>query len=150
MCHGYGPKPGWMDGGPREKQVLTELQQTIKENLKRKRSYNPIPPRLGSVAASGAAPTSTTHNVQPTVEPPTLPITPQSSNHGASPPGFPMIPYGSIVSAYDDLLFSSSMPSNGDGSNALPHYVYETTEEDSNTTLLMHFIDRIFPLQYSW
>lgn len=139
-----------MDGGAREKKVLTELQRTIKENLKRKRSYHPIPPNPVSDAAPGAVPISILEYPTATIETLPLPITPPSSNYGASPSDFPHISYSSIASAYDDLLFHPISSPCGPGVDAVPQYVLEFSMEEFSNTLLMNFLDSVFPLQYSW
>ena len=53
-CHGYGPKPEWMDGGENEKKVVDELKRGIKENLKQRKALSP----------PVSPPTSTTGNLQ--------------------------------------------------------------------------------------
>jgi len=139
-----------MDGGAREKHVLTELQRTVKENLKRKRSYHPISPPQGLVAASGAVSISATESHKPIVAniPPTT--TSPSSNYQANTYDFPFITYSSIVSAYDDLLLFPISPPNENGLPGYPQYIYENVAEEFNSTLLANFLDRVFPLQYSW
>ena len=139
-----------MDGGVREKKVLTETQKIIKENLKKKRSYFPITQHSVTVTAPEAAPLLTTDDQKYAAENPTIPITPPPNNNGIGPSDTPIISYGSIVSAYDDLLSHPYSPPGADGLSEVPQYIYETKPEESNTALLMTFMDRVFPLQYSW
>ena len=35
-CHGYGPKPGWMDGGVAEKTIADEFKRTVKITSRRR------------------------------------------------------------------------------------------------------------------
>lgn len=36
ICHGYGPKPDWMDHGEKEKEAANKMKRAIKESSKRK------------------------------------------------------------------------------------------------------------------
>ncbi len=35
-CHGYGPKPEWMDGGEQEKEMANSIKQIVKHTSRRK------------------------------------------------------------------------------------------------------------------
>ncbi|KAH8805463.1 fungal-specific transcription factor domain-containing protein [Xylogone sp. PMI_703] len=42
-CHGYGPKPAWMNGGQREIEIKRVIKDTIKKNIKQqKRTRNHV------------------------------------------------------------------------------------------------------------
>jgi hypothetical protein len=37
QCHGYGPVPSWMDGGPNETQEKQRIKQAVKKNFRQKK-----------------------------------------------------------------------------------------------------------------
>ncbi len=144
-CYGYGPKPDWMDGKDKERKVLDDLKRVIKENLKRKRSYSAAPQQ----------------NI-----PPPSPYTYDASF------GIPSLISTPPIQSYDTIPAAPSsiaiLPCEGN-SFQLPHYPYQDTRVNSppsppnshhklinerdakefETTLLMNYLDHVFPLQFN-
>jgi len=118
-----------MDGGVQEKKVLQEFQARIKENLRKKRSYHPAPARRISAPLLQ-------HEALPAGQT-SLPTPPYTE---ASPSHLSFNPYGSDMPAYDSS--SSSSPLDDPCSN-------EISRKEFQTTLLMHYLDHVFPLQFS-
>lgn len=134
-CH-YGLRPEWMDGAVREKRVLSEFQRIIKENLKKRRSYQHSttprhhiqPPRpvqnieidLSSIFQAKAF--DETQSGRPASNA-------SISHYGLKEPG------------------ANSIPSPPDSTFTAPSYC--DGGPDAEPTLLMHYLDSVFPLQFT-
>lgn len=105
ICHGYGEKPSWMDGGSSEKAESERIKKVIKQNKKHKRAI--VSP------------------VVPNNDPGSTPIT-DTSMKDAEPSEATQSP----------SCVSCSLTTMMDG--------YHGRE----ATLLMHYLDVIFPLQF--
>ncbi|KAF2692227.1 hypothetical protein K458DRAFT_285803 [Lentithecium fluviatile CBS 122367] len=106
-CHGYGPKPDWMDNGDAEKRTADSIKQIVKFTSRRKTGVR-VPVRISALKlapmSSASAPaTKSTHDSE--------------ASRITTPP-----------SDYKFLQNSRS-----------------AAEE---SILLMHFLDKVFPLQY--
>ncbi|SPO07043.1 related to C6 zink-finger protein PRO1A [Cephalotrichum gorgonifer] len=132
-CHGYGPKPDWMDGGDAERKVAGDIKQTVKHTSRqRKWPSNPVVP-LPRLAAK-LAPRDSDSSVESTVSR----ETPSSRAHQVSPP----VDDGLLPREPSSQGAISDEPSPETTSGSV---VAMSAEE---TSLLMHFIDNVFPLQY--
>ncbi|KIW28402.1 uncharacterized protein PV07_08069 [Cladophialophora immunda] len=57
-CYGYGPKPGWMDGGVREREMAAEIRSGVKsttDSLRRSRALHALRQRHPLTAAAATA-----------------------------------------------------------------------------------------------
>ncbi|OKL60462.1 hypothetical protein UA08_03949 [Talaromyces atroroseus] len=52
-CHGYGSKPGWLDGGEQEKRIARDLKNQIADNLRKNRKRR-SPRNIQSYAGDSA------------------------------------------------------------------------------------------------
>ncbi|KAH0844851.1 hypothetical protein FOPE_09208 [Fonsecaea pedrosoi] len=55
-CYGYGPKPGWKDGGPREKEMVAEIRSGVKattDSLRRARALHALRQKHPLTATDG-------------------------------------------------------------------------------------------------
>jgi hypothetical protein len=136
-CHGYGPKPGWIDGSTKEKAVVEDLKCHIKENRKTKRSESSIsapsyatPSSLPDVGEGGSpAPTSLVGTQHP----------PNKPSH------FRFNPYCPLNAGEDSL---PSPPESGlERNHEAP--LTEQDKREFETTLLMNYLDNVFPLQFN-
>ncbi|EMR88402.1 hypothetical protein ACHAQE_002699 [Botrytis cinerea] len=105
ICHGYGEKPSWMDGGSSEKAESERIKKVIKQNKKHKRAI--VSP------------------VVPNNDPGSTPIT--------------------------DTSMKDAEPSEATQSPSCVSCSLTTMMNDYNgreATLLMHYLDVVFPLQF--
>lgn len=130
-CYGYGAKPEWMDGGEKQKEITEELKRVVKENIKQER---------GNRISRTTPNTTPLQNEQ--ITPPyssASPPSPEPLPTRGTPANFPLDPY-SIQ--YD---YPACLPN--------PAAVIEHMEgRDVRTfeiTLLMNYLDHVFPLQFS-
>lgn len=136
-CHGYGPKPDWIDGGDKEKAVVEEFKRRIKENRKHKRTAS------SGIGLSYTTPPSTIqdggsdNSPAPVSSVETPPPPPLSS---IRPDHFRFNPYCPLKAGADSL---PSPPECGSELSKL----HDSKEFD--TTLLMNYLDHVFPLQFN-
>ena len=141
-CHGYGPRPDWMDGGDAEKRVAEDIKQTVKATARRRRPHQngPVIGTLRQVAARLAPkgnPASPRYVRETT--PPRTDDSPSSS--GAAPPSSW---YTGPLDPTDEFP-----PTNKDLRDAIPdHNPPAPAVSADESFLLMYFIDNVFPLQY--
>ncbi|KAL3426606.1 C6 transcription factor [Phlyctema vagabunda] len=129
-CYGYGPRPEWMDGGEKEKAIANNIKETVKRNSRRKgrlaASLSQLQDRYRSQKAVQPAPKTRLRLPEPSPGGPTA--NPIQSN---SP---------------DTLINSSPEPVQQD--HSADHVMHVATLSSSESNLLMHFLDYVFPLQY--
>lgn len=127
MCHGYGPRPEWLDGGEREKTVVEKLKRVIKENRRKERLANSKHPNqynTGTSLRSGA--------VGNTAE-----SSPAISTSSASAEICQTRPQRYDLESISTL--------------ALPTPPQRSLEDakEIETTLLMNYLDHVFPIQFN-
>jgi C6 transcription factor Pro1 len=139
-CYGYGPKPEWMDGGEKERKVLHELKREVKENLKqRKASGSVIPPPIPTgdfssmYGGSWPSQSRTISNLSYLPPPPTAI---QSCPTSLSP--------GYQDSVSDDPTFPIPAQAGDCGASDT-----NSKSNDLESTLLMNYLDHVFPLQFN-
>ncbi|PVH69572.1 hypothetical protein DL98DRAFT_661621 [Cadophora sp. DSE1049] len=124
ICHGYGEKPAWMDGGPSEKSEARRIKTTIQENKKHKRSM--VNSGMGNHGKQGPTKFSWME-----VTSPALRSTKSTSLVGT---------FKTNTGANNE----SQMPSCLSCSvNSLSN-----NHQGREATLLMHYLDVVFPLQF--
>ncbi|KAG0648889.1 Pestheic acid cluster transcriptional regulator 3 [Hyphodiscus hymeniophilus] len=135
-CHGYGPKPQWMDGGQREREVVRALRDEVKESLKQRKALwsaakppfsIPTPPSTTSPpygSSTNAPPDLNYIYPQPAVE-----LSPTSQNSG-----------------YRDSVPPDLVTSFLSGECTITDPRARRTDHES--TLLMNYLDQVFPLQF--
>jgi hypothetical protein len=154
-CHGYGPRPAWMDGGSAEKAQLEAWRQKVKEvtNHKRKLRARQNAPRSLQVHdfhendRVSVTPTSAedAHHT-----PQSLPPLNEDFSAALSkariprwPPGRPEDSTGDDDSPSLQLTTTSTSALGHEKASQSPPVLRE--EEAS---LLMHYLDYVFPLQF--
>ncbi|KAE8449585.1 hypothetical protein EG329_007915 [Mollisiaceae sp. DMI_Dod_QoI] len=139
-CYGYGTKPDWMDGGPKEKAMIEQIKQIVKHTSRRKGRLNVALSRFQrKEEVPKLAPKPTTAITAPAPLP-TSESTPSSDNSalnatGSSPEQSNETNDTSPGSTHDNA--------DGGGASWLP-----SAFSSEEAVLLMHFIDNVFPLQY--
>ncbi|KAE9365024.1 hypothetical protein N431DRAFT_354061 [Stipitochalara longipes BDJ] len=134
-CYGYGPRPEWMDNGERERAVANGIKEIVKHTSRRKTITQHsrqrdhvirIAPSISNASeeSSLSGPVSNRQH-----------DTPPPSDHGSSQED------GIQVMQVSN---ESQIPQDGDQS--VPESSFSIPVEE--TTLLMHFLDDMFPLQY--
>ncbi|RDW87383.1 Zn2 DNA-binding protein-1 [Coleophoma crateriformis] len=152
-CHGYGPRPVWMDGGSAEKAKLEAWRQKVKEitNHKRKLRVRQNAPQSLKV-----------HNSQENNH---VPIIPKSVDHAhLTPQSLP--PRNEVYSTALNKAWTPRWPpgrpedsTRVDSSSAPPLLTLSTSDLDQEyrlppvlgeeeTGLLMYYLDYVFPLQF--
>lgn len=119
-CYGFGPKPDWMDNGEKEKAVVNELKEIVKHTWRRKA---PSPSSRSRQDVAKIAPKSSINMKK------------NSSTASESTPRLDFTPpsdHGSSSSALHDPR--------------VPETLFSIPPDES--LLLMHFLDKVFPLQY--
>ncbi|KAK9780183.1 putative Zn(2)-C6 fungal-type domain-containing protein [Seiridium cardinale] len=126
-CYGYGTKPDWMDSGEQERVVANGLKQIVKINSRKKPAVqrtipSGAPLKLAPKSSPGSSRQSTT---DPTSghPPSNNPVSDQDIQREGTAPSTP--------EDKDDESSSST-----------------SSMSASESILLMHFIDNVFPLQY--
>ena len=135
-CYGYGARPEWMDGGERERMVVDDLKQEVKKNLKERKALA----RTGSShRLPGPATTYATHLSAESTTVPNFNYASPASTAGETSHIFPSLKHqGSAHRAISqDLIL-------GSGTTPSPN----THSKDYESTLLMNYLDKVFPLQF--
>lgn len=127
VCYGYGPKPDWMDGGEKEKKVVEELKWAIKERQKQKRLSNTR------------------------ISPQHVALFSFQDNAVDTQPGPPPALYASPVPAgLSDVQVNHRDPeSTGSSRTPSPPYSRCGDAKEAETTLLMNYLDHVFPVQFN-
>ncbi|KAI9648582.1 hypothetical protein NHQ30_003219 [Ciborinia camelliae] len=136
-CYGYGAKPEWMDNGPREKEMANSIKQIVKHTSRRKgRLANSYMGQNngGQKEAISLAPTSTVLSSERSS------TVIDDSDHQKAPPEPSPAQSGQGASADNSMGLAPDS-----GNSFLGKQTITTSNEAS---LLMHFLDNVFPLQY--
>lgn len=156
-CHGYGPKPAWMDGGSEELRERSRIKAAIKENFRRvkkmqyraRRSRSEREPSRSSPATPNARDEGGEGNAV---------ITPPRPSHSpSSPPGPESVVLHRETPSSSPLFESYEQ----DGSNALRNSTKIVTGPSQQTFdtngldpqeayLLMYYLDQVFPWQFPY
>jgi hypothetical protein len=151
-CHGYGPKPAWMDGGSAEKARLDGWRQRVKEitNHKRRlrfRQDGPQSPQISHSSDNDQAPLT-----------PAFEVVLAPSSHHLDARYSP-----SVSKAYNPSRIlgqeEASLGENGSSGLQLPTPSTSDLDQegagrplpalrDEEADLLMHYLDNVFPLQF--
>ncbi|KAF5603978.1 C6 zink-finger PRO1A [Fusarium pseudocircinatum] len=124
QCHGYGPIPSWLDGGPNERQEKQRIRQAVNKNFRQKKRLQArrLRDHHRDAGQEESLPNGTEEGIQlgNTSQPNTIPGTTPS----------PILTPRSLQSR---VLSGQSF--------AEPlHY--------DEASLLMHYLDHVFPYQY--
>lgn len=125
-CYGYGPKPDWMDGGDVEKSQIQSLKQTVRYTSRQRDRARPRQQRSQAIPSSSSQMDSV-HATNGNVD-----ATSSDSQKEESPPSEPSFPLLQTDVTFHDQ--TNPMLFMGDLSL-------------SDTRLLMHFVDHVYPLQ---
>lgn len=156
-CHGYGPKPSWMDGAVAERQELTRIKKAVKQNFRKvRRAQN-----RDSQAAS--------HRLHGTTSPsPLVPVqSPSTPAAAAAVTGHPPHSHPWRLSADAEspqTSHNSGIISLGPGNNYVPVQNARSTATSAYSThlapshvfqsraasLVMHYFDKVFYWQYPY
>jgi hypothetical protein len=153
-CYGYGPKPAWMDRGPKEREVAKSLRDTVKNTLSLQRSrLSRQPDAARRIPSHEPAPQFNFNGEESS-----------STDHSAAPPLFDTSsnaattgPYGSHSSRESSEVLNSLTEEKAgatrselvnpilskDSWSILPDHF-----EEDQAGLLMHFFDHVLPLQF--
>jgi len=141
-CHGYGSRPGWMNGGVAEKDTIEVLRKKVKEttSLKRKsrNSHGKAHHRrhADDKADNNVIQPSHSSRVSASLaNEPTIDVSQSSARVIDWPPDQSRSPNGFVHeqdSGPDDFTLSNWKPPLG----------------EDETGLLMHYLDYVFPLQF--
>ena len=134
-CHGYGSRPGWMDGREREREMADQIRQIVKMTAGKNRRAAML--RRQQTSQSVLADNS---SGETSCAPVTSIMQPEDGRRNSLGPALATSPNGKphdvadngpTISAPDDSLLS------------LPF-----VSDDDQTSLLMHYLDHVFPLQF--
>ncbi|KAH8599223.1 fungal-specific transcription factor domain-containing protein [Bisporella sp. PMI_857] len=141
-CHGFGQKPEWMDGGAREKEVLVGLQKAVKENLKKKRSYSTNTPMHPTAKPDAFYHAHASQNSASSL------LTPPPSNGALD---HVLTPYGEYLfgMGYKEPSCLLESPEPDDVFTGRSFHENHAASEEFEKTLLMNFIDAVFPLLFN-
>jgi hypothetical protein len=114
LCHGYGPKPEWLDGGAKERDMVVKIQHSVKQETSRKRRLRIERREVFKENGRG-------HNSHP--------------QNGDS----------EIHSNSGEAL---NKPANTISASNRRNIVPETAIDEEEESLLMHYLDYVFPLQF--
>ncbi|KAM3086485.1 hypothetical protein ACMFMG_000618 [Clarireedia jacksonii] len=141
-CYGYGPKPEWMDNGSKEKEMANSIKQIVKHTSRRKG-------RLG-LSLDQSQTDGEKRNA------PIIHIAPKPANVSPEPNSqSERLQQKSNVPHTEPSPARSQQSTSNDATNA--HTPKSSTAgpsrplapiASSETALLMHFLDVVFPLQY--
>jgi hypothetical protein len=135
-CYGYGPKPDWMDGSQKQQKVAEELRGVIKRNLKEKRSLHSGLPKQYVTT------TSFQYGERPLPSVSTFP-TPHASN--TTELSSRIFPDSHQFEYTSDVFPSTPLRSDSHYQDGIPR----RDPKEVETTLLMNYLDHVFPLQFS-
>jgi C6 transcription factor Pro1 len=128
-CYGYGPKPDWMDGGDVEKSQIESLKQTVRYTSRQRDRARPQQQRSQNQAIPSSSSQTDSVHAMPNGN---VDATSSDSQKEESPPSEPSFPLlQTNVTLHDQtnpMLFMGDLSL-------------------SDTRLLMHFVDHVYPLQ---
>ncbi|KAG5655077.1 hypothetical protein KAF25_000200 [Fusarium avenaceum] len=124
QCHGYGPMPIWMDGGPNEKQERQNIKDAVKKSFRQKKKFQAHQRRghKKDTSQGRTLPKPTTEGLELSENSEININSRITSSPTSSPPSF----------------------QNRDLSG---HSFAEPLQYDE-ASLLMHYLDHVFPYQY--
>ncbi|OBT98015.2 hypothetical protein VE01_04004 [Pseudogymnoascus verrucosus] len=129
-CHRYGPKPEWMDGKGREKDMAETIRRVVKETTaERKRiamKRRPQQQQQSNGSTNNAAAKEPTHPAPPATTLPSPTRTDSSDDWG-----------GRVMNRVSPLVATDP-----------PLSDFSVVPEEVDTELLMHYLDHVFPLQF--
>ncbi|CAG8127200.1 unnamed protein product [Penicillium salamii] len=142
-CHGYGPKPVWMNGGPEEQKERSRIKATINKNFRRVK-------KLQHLARQRERESNTLHDVQrqdeipdavasPAYSPQLASLTSQHEDLEVTVDSEPQSVTPVSDRACEPRLDSSPRRTGGDGGI-----------DNQEACLLMHYLDQVFPWQYPY
>lgn len=156
-CHGYGPKPSWMDGATAERQELTRIKKAVKQNFRKVRRAQNRDRRAAS------------HRLHGTTSPsPLVPVqSPSSPAAAAAVTGHPPHSHPRRLSADAEspqTSHNSGIISLGPGNNYVPvqnarstatspystHLAPSHVFQSRAASLVMHYFDKVFYWQYPY
>lgn len=159
-CHGYGPKPVWMDGGPEEEKERARIKDAINQNFRHVKKMQSRARRIRSTRERTAPETRANEAIEGTegtgnnavITPPhlsTSPSLPQpteivaSSPRGAESPGILIHVDEQGDSRVDDVAVESlRFP----GQTSSKSKIFG----DQEACLLMHYLDQVFQWQFPY
>ncbi|KAH7131847.1 fungal-specific transcription factor domain-containing protein [Dendryphion nanum] len=124
-CHGYGPKPDWMDNGEKERIVVKEMKEIIKYTSRRK----------APVRSSEQSNLAIRIEPKPSTYPATTPLSGSGTGSGSSGEN----------NGINQHLISDVHPSE---SETKEQYQPKPSISIEDSLDLMSFLDYVFPLQY--
>lgn len=141
-CHGYGPKPVWMDGGPEERKERAQIKVTINKNFRRVK-------KLQHLARSREREGRALSELQPDEETRPLASSPcpsqiQSLSPDNADAGFSIDSAPWSVAPVCDRSFEprqEQSPQHARGIGGIDH---------QEAHLLMHYLDQVFPWQFPY
>src|SRR5690349_21404916 len=127
-CHGYGPKPEWMDGQAREREMADSIREIVKKAAKQKRRVA----MLQRHEKSQSRPKS----------PSPTPLSPQSRI------ALETLPSLSHTDSSEEWNIQNVNINSLDFKTDSSQLVSHATADDDQASLLMHYLDHVFPLQF--
>ncbi|KAF5599049.1 C6 zink-finger PRO1A [Fusarium pseudoanthophilum] len=119
QCHGYGPIPSWMDGGPNEREEKQRIKQAVKKSFRQKKRLQARRLRdINQDAGQGES--------QPNVAEEGIQL--RNTSQGTTPSPI-LTPRSLQTRVLSGQSFAEPL-----------HY--------DEASLLMHYLDRVFPYQY--
>jgi hypothetical protein len=155
-CHGYGPRPAWMDGGSAEKTKLEAWRQKVKEVTNHKRRLRARQNASGSVQV---------HSFHENNHAPVV-LTSAEDEHLASQNSPPPLnkDFSTALSRAQIPRWPPGRPGDSIGNDDSPAIHLPTTStsalsqeevsqpspvlREEEASLLMHYLDSVFPLQF--
>ncbi|KAG0647218.1 Pestheic acid cluster transcriptional regulator 3 [Hyphodiscus hymeniophilus] len=138
-CHGYGPKPSWMDGGAAERDVLAQVRQKVKLTASQKRKSKPYEPQQAADNAPDQQGNRTAAN----------PV--KSAYFSSSDQPLHVLDQRLLSTSQRDSSANNPVV-NYDSSEATPRFLERVPQEsrlkEDEAGLLMHYIDFVFPQQF--
>jgi hypothetical protein len=136
-CHGYGPKPEWMDGGEKEKKEVEKLKRAVKESFQQKKAQMAL-----SSVVSLQSPNCSVEDGTPST-PSTDPM--GGAKNGYCCPQVAMVKTSPIsLNPYSDSIDHAS--------SSTQDFATPAPSEDTKgveATMLMNYLDHVFPLQFN-
>lgn len=131
LCHGYGPKPEWLDGDKKEREMVAKIQHVVKQETSRKKRLRAQKKQnhgsSSSLGPDGIEKTLTMSNPNHISHSQTRDSTIQLINRGELSTKLP----------------NEGLPDNGQSDLSSKRIVDEEEEY-----LLMYYLDYVFPLQF--
>lgn len=134
VCHGYGPRPAWMDGQTREREMAAEIRCIVKATAGENRRVSMLrrqqkSPSMLQIPPDGTCTTRPSAHTEPADAIGTFPAPAQTIKSKGRV--FHNVGIDSPIPNPDPSLLGSLIVS-----------------DDDQTSLLMHYLDHVFPLQF--